>query len=274
MKTKRLVQRTLAFLCFTIASCSKNKPCVGSKTRKESTKQVSIKVLTAEINPSTASSTNPSTTTSSQGLTAEVTKLSDNLSSSISTPNTSSSDPPSSVIKAVLDTITKYLPAGHGVIPNNPVALLNDVLSKNRGSVSYDFDKSLSILISKYAEAVSDNKADRELFLDKTYIYKRLVRPGHSLHYGRVGFLQLAIIASKAEVGYEMKDTCSPKKKTVHKLLKQKKITDELISYWRGMGVTLDEETINYWEAIAKGNNEIKKLINLEGLKTLKKNAN
>ena len=271
MKTKRLVQRTLAFSCFTIASCSKNKPCVGSKIREKSPKQASIKVLTAATPSFTASSTNLSTTTSSQVPIAEGTKLSDNPSSSISTPNTSSSDPPSSVIKAVLDTITKYLPADHDVIPNNPVVLLDYVLSKNRGSVSYDFDKSLSILISKYAEAVSGNKADRELFLDKTYTYKRLVRPGHSLHYGRVGFLQLAIIASKAEVGYEMKDTRSSKKKTVRGLLKQKKITDELIISWKGMGVTLDKETIDHWSGIAAGNKKIKKLINLEGLKTLQK---
>ena len=302
MKTKRLVQRALAFLCFTIASCSKNKPCVGSKIREKSPKQVSIKVLTANIPTPPASSTNLSTTTSSQVPIAEVTKPSDNLSSRSSTSNTSSSALYSSATKAELDTITKYLPAGHGVSPNNPVALLDYVLLNNicpgidsprRGVLTEEekifYDKCLLLVFELKDRILTLNEG--RTMLDNLYHYKRKSRrsydvlPEEYMYYlHKAKLLQLAIILSRAKTTHVM---CNKRRRlggripmrrnktqTVEATLQKYPITQETIGDWKGLGVTLDEETINYWEAIAKGNNEIKKLINLEGLKTLKKNAN
>ena len=281
MKTKRLVQHTLAFLCFTIASCSKNKPCVGSKTRKESTKQVSIKVLTAEINPSTASSTNPSTTTSSQVSITEGAKPNDNPSSSISTPNTSSSALYSSATKAELATIVQSFPVGHNLGSNDPIAVLNYVLSGEGGkaiscspSEEYgEFCKAFSILIYRYAEAVDE--AEKKSLLNKVYTYKGLVKEDYNspfcYDYSRAEFLQLAIIVSKIALSYKMEDTRRSKKREVRNFIEKRNIEKGTIKYWKEIGIELDNETIDYWSSIVADDNKIKKLINLKRLKTLQK---
>ena len=281
MKTKRLVQRTLAFLCFTIASCSKNKPCVGSKTREKSPKQAPIKVLTAATPSFTASSTNLSTTTSSQVPIAEVTKPSDNPSSSISTPNTSSSALYSSATKAELATIVQSFPVGHNLGSNDPIAVLNYVLSGGGGkaiscspSEEYgEFCKAFSILIYRYAEAVDE--AEKKSLLNKVYTYKGLVKEDYNApfcyDYSRAEFLQLAIIVSKIALSYKMEDTRRSKKREVRNFIEKRNIAKGTIKYWKKIGVKLDKETIDYWSGIAAADRGIKNLIDLEELKTLQK---
>ena len=281
MKTKRLVQRALAFLCFTIASCSKNKPCVGSKTREESPKQASIKVITAATPSFTASSTNPSTTTSSQVSITEGAKPNDNPSSRSSTSNTSSSALYSSATKAELATIVQSFPVCHKVDPNNPIAVLDYVLSGGGGkaiscspSEEYgEFCRAFSILIYRYAEAVDE--AEKKLLLNKVYTYKGLVKEDYNApfcyDYSRAEFLQLAIIVSKIALSYKMEDTRRSKKREVRNFIEKRNIAKGTIKYWKEIGIELDNETIAYWDGIEGDDNEIKKLINLEGLKTLEK---
>ena len=259
MKTKRLVQHTLAFLCFTIASCSKNKPCVGSKTREESPKQASIKVLTANIPTPPASSTNLITTTSSQGLTAEVTKLSDNLSSSISTPNTSSSALYSSTTKSEPAIIKKSLTEVHSADSDDPVAELHHVLSEgirpkvaDKQSIEEAYEE-FYVLVYKVKEELGKDLQELDL-VNKAYTYKKLPTVIAD-HYYRAALLQLVILLSNVEKTYEMKQIGGKEDtRTVQKFLAGgflavgNFIAKRTVDRWRELGITLDGKTIDYWK--------------------------
>ena len=298
MKTKRLVQRALAFLCFTIASCSKNKPCVGSKTREKSPKQAPIKVLTAATPSFTASSTNLSTTTSSQVPIAEGTKLSDNPSSSISTPNTSSSALYSSATKAELATIVQSFPVCHNLGSNDPIAVLNYVLLEDIRPKVAD-EKPIKVAYAEFYESLyklahsakeqlikknpnpEEFKTEAESLVNKAYTYKKFStdrkRKGKYLgftsyrtdiadNYYRAVLLQLVILLSNVEKTYEMEQIGGKEdKRTVQKFLAGgflgagNFIAKRNVARWCELGITLDGKTIDYWKK--KGNtSDLKKL--------------
>ena len=236
MKTKRLVQRALAFLCFTIASCSKNKPCVGSKTREKSPKQVSIKVQKAEINPSTASS-----------------------SSTIITLSAGTSALPSATTKSEPAIIKKSLTEVHSADSDDPVAELHHVLSEgirpkvaDKQSIEEAYEN-LYKLVYKVKEELGKDLKELNL-VNKAYTYKKLPTVIAD-HYYRAALLQLVILLSNVEKTYEMKQIGGKEDtRTVQKFLaggflgEGNFIAKRTVDRWRELGITLDGKTIDYWK--------------------------